>query len=143
MSDNTAKAPPQPSHCQYGSSNLPPHLKRHVSDSAFEAAVNEIEAGRYPEMHLVTPATSAASTASNEGGGSVRVYVGSQAAAGVPPDKRGSMNVDEWKAQRLADLQSKRITVVLCCCNDGSSAAWRPFESHGIRCPKACTVTVQ
>ena len=70
------------------------------------------------------------------------MYVGSQAAAGVPPDKRGSMNVDEWKAQRLADLQSKRITVVLCCCNDGSSAAWRPFESHGIRCPKACTVTV-
>jgi hypothetical protein len=123
----------------FGSANLPPNLSCFVSGSAFEAAVNEIEAGRYPDMHLVysssessARATSNAlsSAAANYGG--VRVYVGSQAAAGVP-DKSGKPNLEQWKAQKLAELQQSRISVILCCCNDGATALWRPFESSGIR----------
>jgi hypothetical protein len=126
----------------YGSSNMPAHLKRHVSNSAFEAAVDEIEAGRYPDMHLVfsplQPDTSAnlpsnaapLSAAASSAG--VRVYVGSQAAAAVP-DKPHMQNIEEWKKHKLAALQQSRISVILCCCNDGSDAQWKPFQSSGIR----------
>jgi hypothetical protein len=124
---------------QYGSSNLPPHLKRLVSDTAFEAAVNEIEVGCYPDMHLVHPVAlddsapaSAFESAVASNLGCVRVYVGSQAAAGVP-ENPGKSNLDDWRMQKLAQLQHHRISVILCCCNDGSSAQWRPFESSGIR----------
>jgi hypothetical protein len=127
---------------QYGSASLPAHLKRHVSDSAFEAAVNEIDAGRYPDMHLVfsgmqsggsaaAPGNVASSSAAS-GSTSLRVYVGSQYAAAVP-DKSVALNLDEWRARKLAALQQSRISVILCCCNDGSSPQWKQFESSGIR----------
>ena len=128
---------------QYGSASLPAHLKRHVSDSAFEAAVNEIDAGRYPDMHLVfsgmqsggsaaAPGNVASSSAAASGSTSLRVYVGSQYAAAVP-DKSVALNLDEWRARKLAALQQSRISVILCCCNDGSSPQWKQFESSGIR----------
>jgi hypothetical protein len=119
----------------YGSSSLPDHLKRHVSNTAFEAAVNEIDEGRYPDMHLVFPGTrsdASRSASFDAASACVRVYVGSQAAAAVP-DKPGILNLDEWKARKLAALQQSRISVILCCCNDGSGAEWKPFENSGIR----------
>jgi hypothetical protein len=127
---------------QYGSASLPAHLKRHVSDSAFEAAVNEIDAGRYPDMHLVFSGMQSGASAAHpgnvaslraaSGSASVRVYVGSQSAAAVP-DKSVALNLDEWRARKLAALQQNRISVILCCCNDGSSPQWKQFESSGIR----------
>ena len=123
----------------YGSANLPPSLICLVSGSAFETAVDEIEAGRYPDMHLVYPSPDASATAPSNALSSptasyagVRVYVGSQAAAGVP-EKSGKQNLEQWRSQKLAELHQSRISVILCCCNDGASALWKPYESSGIR----------
>lgn len=147
MNKNASAAAP----LLYGSANLPPNLSCLVSCSAFEAAVREIEAGRYPDMHLVYPSSpdvasatapsqknafASPATVSDSG---MRVYVGSQAAAGVP-DKAGNPNLELWRAQKLAALQQSRISVILCCCNDGTSAQWRPFESSGIRSASQATI---
>jgi hypothetical protein len=123
MNKNAAAAAP----LLYGSANLPPNLSCLVSGSAFEAAVDEIEAGRYPDMHLVYPSPDASVTrpsnalsSSNASYGGVRVYVGSQAAAGVS-EKSGKPNLEQWRSQQLAELHQSRISVILCCCNDGAS----------------------
>jgi hypothetical protein len=140
MNKNAAHAATAAAPLVYGSANLPPELSCLVSGSAFEAAVNEIEAGRYPDMHLVYPSPDASATAPSNAlssppasYGGVRVYVGSQAAAGVP-DKSDKRNLEQWRSQKLAELQQSRISVILCCCNDGASALWKPYESSGIRC---------
>ena len=137
MNKNAAHAAAAAAPLLYGSANLPPNLSRLVSGSAFEAAVDEIEAGRYPDMHLVYPSPDPSATAPSNAlpspnAGGVRVYVGSQAAAGVP-EKSDKPNLEQWRSQKLAELHQSRISVILCCCNDGASALWKPYESSGIR----------